>query len=128
MIWCIDLDNTITSTPDLMQALMRGLREEGNEVHILSGCHEDVVTPEVAAKKTAELRQLGFAQGQDYDVAVAVSGPEKEIPEGKVSYMRHVGASALVDNDKKNIKAARKAGFLGLRHYNPKGTDGETAH
>ena len=99
---------------------MRGLREAGCEVHIVSGCHSGDVNAKEMDQKRSELAQLGFQQGVDFDRAVATSGPKKKIPQGKVDYMRKVGASGLIDNDKKNIKAATKAGFLGLRHVDPK--------
>jgi hypothetical protein len=117
----VDLNDTITSTPDLMRAIMRGLRDAGCEVHVLTGCDEPSVTPEVQAKKLEQLGELNFVEGEDYDTAVAVSGPEKKVAQQKVNYMRHVGAVGLIDDRKRNIAAARKAGFLGLRHFDPKG-------
>jgi hypothetical protein len=117
-IWCVDLDDCISSTPDAMRTLMEGLRSQGIEVHVVSGIRDGPATPEHLKAKKALLEQLGC--GDSYDKLVAVSGPEDEVAAGKVNYMQHVGSSTLVDNDKRNVKAARKAGFLAFRHMDPK--------
>jgi hypothetical protein len=119
-IWCFDLDGTISSTPDLMATLMKGLREDDHQVHVVSGTHHDPATREDVVAKQALLDSLGLAQGTHYDKLVAVSGPEKMVAQRKVEYMKHIGAAGLVDNAKPNIKAARQAGFLGLLHVAPK--------
>ena len=119
--WCFDLNGTISSTPELMAALMKGLREAGHEVHVVSGTHHDPATEADLREKTDLLDKFGLKRGQDYDKLVAISGPETKVAAGKVQYMRHVKAAGLVDNAKANIKAARKAGFLGLLHVAPKG-------
>jgi hypothetical protein len=119
--WCFDLNDTISSTPALMKSLMKGLRDAGHEVHVLSGTHHDPATQADVAEKHDLLKKLGFEHGVDYDKLIAVSGPEKNVAQRKVDYMRHVKAAGLVDDRKRNIQAARKAGFLGLRHYDPKG-------
>ena len=119
-IWCVDLDSTITSTPDAMKALMAGVRGQGHEVHVVSGVRHGPAGPEDLKAKQALLEQLGFERGRDYDQLVAVGGPEKKVAAEKVSYMRHVGSTTLVDNARKNCKAARKAGFLAFQHLSPK--------
>ena len=116
-IWCIDLDGCISSTPDAMRALMGGLQAQGCEVHVLSGS-PGIATQEELADKKALLDSLGV--GDCFDKLIAVSGPEKDVAAGKVNYLTHVGAKALVDDRKKNCKAARKAGVLALRHLGPK--------
>lgn len=113
MIWAIDLDNTITADPDAMRALMCGLRSEGTSVHIVSGVIAPTVTKDDLLAKEEALRKLGC--GDCYDRLVGVANPKNDVSDLKVAYMRHVGASVLVDNLKKNCKAARKAGFLALR-------------
>ena len=123
--WCFDLDGTISATPELMKSLMKGLRDAGHEVHVLSGTHHDPATDADIREKMDLLIKCGLSHGDDFDKLVAVSGPEENVPARKVDYMRHVNAAGLVDNSKENIKAARKAGFLGLRHYDPKGSSGK---
>ena len=118
--WMCDLNDTITATPDLMRAICRGLRDAGHEIHILTGCQQENVTPDIGAEKFAQLAQAGFKQGRDYDKVVVVSGPEKHVARNKVQYMQHVGAAGLIDDRKRNVKAARKAGFMALRHVDPK--------
>ena len=119
-IWAVDLDDTITSTPEAMKSLMEGVRAQGCEVHVVSGVKDGPVTAQALAQKKALLDSLGFEQGTAYDQLIAVGGPEKKVAAGKVAYMTHVGASCLVDDRKKNCKAAKKAGFLALRHIAPK--------
>jgi hypothetical protein len=116
---CFDLDDTITRAPEFYRQVMWALRSCGHKVHVLSGTHHAPATPEDLTAKAELLRSLGCASC--YDELVAVSGPEDKVPENKVAYMRSVGASALIDNDKANVKAAQKAGFLALRHRSPKG-------
>ena len=123
--WCFDLNGTISSTPELMKSLMKGLRDAGHEVHILSGTHHDPATDADVREKMDLLNKCGLFHGDDFDKLVAVSGPESNVPARKVDYMRHINAAGLVDNSKQNIKAARKAGFLGLRHVAPKGKSGK---
>ena len=118
--WAVDLNDTISSTPELMKTLMKGIRDDGHEVHVLSGTDHDPATQEDVAEKKALLDQLGCEQGVHYDKLIAVSGPEKRVAAGKVQYMKHVGAVGLIDDRKRNISAVRKAGFLGLRHFDPK--------
>jgi hypothetical protein len=116
-IWVFDLDKTISAAPGLMKTLMDGLRANGDEVHIVSGTRSrGPATQADVQEKKDHLDSLGCADC--YDQLVAVSGPKKRIPEQKVNNMRHVGATAIIDNSKANIKAARKAGFVGLRFRN----------
>ena len=117
MLICIDLDQTIGAAPDFYRTLMQGFKAQGCEVHVLTGTPGPASQEELDAKK-AQLDALGC--GGCYDKLVIVSGPEKNVADEKVSYMTHVGATALVDNLKKNVKAARKAGFVALRHLGPK--------
>jgi hypothetical protein len=120
--WCFDLNDTISSTPELMMAMMVGLREAGHEVHVVSGTHHNPATLADLREKQELLDKLGLEKGTHYDKLVAVSGPESAVAERKVQYMRHTAAAGLVDNAKANIKAAKKAGFLGLLHVRPEGT------
>ena len=119
-VTCCDLDATITSTPDTMRAIMAGLRSQGHEIHVVSGVRKGPAGPQDLKDKQALLSQLGFEKGRDYDQLVAIGGPEKKVAAGKVNYMRHVGSTTLIDNDKRNVKAAQKAGFLAFRHMDPK--------
>ena len=121
-VWCFDLNDTISSTPGLMMTMMKGLREDGHQVHVVSGTHHEPATEHDLREKKDLLDKLGLEKGVHYDKLVAVSGPEAKVAERKVQYMRHTNAAGLVDNAKANIKAAKKAGFLGLLHVRPKGT------
>ena len=123
--WCFDLNDTISSTPDLMKCLMKGIRDAGSEVHVVSGTHHNPATQADLREKYDLLEKLGCEHGVHYDKLIAVSGPEDNVAKAKVDYMRHVNAAGLVDDRKRNIKAARKAGFLGLRHVDPKGKRGK---
>ena len=120
-IWAVDLNQTISATPALMKAIMKGLRDDGCCVVILTGSQVPEVTDEVVQEKLAQIKELGLEKGVHYDDAVAVSGPEKKVARNKVQWMQHHNAVGLIDDRKKNIKAAVKAGFLGLRHYDSKG-------
>jgi phage replication-related protein YjqB (UPF0714/DUF867 family) len=120
-IWCFDLDGTLTDDPETLKGMMKGLRESGHGVQVLTGSrHDENVTPELVAEKNEIMSGIGLKQGEHYDTAVVVGGPEKKVPKHKVQYMKHIGATGLVDNSKPNIKAARKAGFVGLHFRKPK--------
>jgi hypothetical protein len=114
-IWCCDLDGTATDFPKEMGALMRGLRAEVPpvQVHILTGHKADRPTPEIAREKIALLDSLGL--GDCWDKLAVVADPDNDVADKKVAYMKKVGATALVDNKKQNVKAARKAGFTAFR-------------
>ena len=117
MIACVDLDGTITDAPEFYKALMAGLRTQGWEVHVVTGLKDSsTVTPGDVTEREGRLQACGCERGVDYDKLVVVGGPKKELAGAKVNYMRHVGASTLIDNRKQNVKAAQKAGYLGLRH------------
>lgn len=108
MIVAVDLDNTISADPEFYHSEMRGLMKRGHQVHVVSG------NPE--AEKV--LGELGMLKGRDFTRCVRV--PKKGIARFKVAYMRHVGATHLIDNSKKNIRAVRRAGFTGHWHASPK--------
>ncbi|MEM0142436.1 MAG: hypothetical protein QXL94_00580 [Candidatus Parvarchaeum sp.] len=119
-IWCVDLDGTISNGATLFRQLMTGLHAQGAHVIILTGVSESNITNDIMEEKKTLLNALELRKGIDYDQLVIVSGPQKKVAEHKVNYMRHVGASALIDNDKRNIKAAKKAGFFAFKYSFPK--------
>ena len=96
---------------------MECLQAGGVQVHIVSGWEAEHADQEALEVKRQQLEDLGC--GHCYDKLVVVADPENDVAHQKVNYMRHVGASTLVDNDRANGKAARKAGFMALR---PQGT------
>lgn len=102
-----DFDGTITSDPEFYRGEMRGLMERGHEVHVVTG------NPDAHH----ELQRLGFHKGLDYTHVVTV--PLKHIGHTKVAYMKQVGATHIIDNRKKTIKRARKAGFTVHWHGSP---------
>lgn len=123
-VWCVDLNETISAYPDQMRKLMEGLRSGGDEVHVLSGWKAESADADALDHKRQQLEELGCgsgpgADGASYDRLVVVADPENHVADQKVAYMRHVGATGLIDNNRKNCKKAVKAGFLALR---PQGT------
>lgn len=108
MIVVIDLDGTISSDPDFYKGEMTGLRAQGHQVHVVTG------NPMAHTR----LAHLGLVQGRDFDHLATV--PRQHIATAKVEYMKQVGASHLIDNRRKNIQKARKAGFTGHWHAAPK--------
>ena len=113
----VDLNDTISAYPEEMRTLMEAYRAAGHEVHVLSGWEAESADQEALAEKTQQLKDLGCADC--YDKLVVVADPKNDVAEQKVNYMRHVGATTLVDNSRRNGKKARKAGFMALR---PQGT------
>lgn len=111
MIVAIDLDGTVSADPAFYRAEMDGLMKAGHEVHVLSG------NPE--AEKV--LGELGMVKGRDFTRCAIV--PKRRIAAVKVAYMRHVGASHLIDNRGKNVKAAQRAGFTAHWHRHPKAAE-----
>jgi len=103
-----DLDGTLSADPSFYKAELRGLMQHGHTVHVLTG------NPHAAD----ELHQLGFEKGVHYSHVATV--PKKHIARFKVAYMKHVGATQIIDNRKATIKAARAAGFTGHWHASPK--------
>jgi len=115
MLVCVDLDGTISAFPQEIGALMSGLMAQGHEVHILTGHKAESASPEVAREKIALVKSLGCEN--NWDKLVLVANPKNKVAKAKVAYMRHAGASVLIDNDKHNVKAASKAGFMALRPH-----------
>jgi len=105
---CLDFDGTIGADPDFYRSVMRGLMEHGHEVHVLTG----------NTQVSQHLSQLGMVKGRDFTHIAVV--PVKNISAVKVAYMRHVGATHLIDNTKENVQAARRAGFTAHWHRPPK--------
>lgn len=114
---CIDLNDTISAYPEEMRTLMEAYQAAGHEVHVLSGWEAEQADQEALAEKTQQLKDLGCADC--YDRLVVVADPANDVAALKVSYMTHIGSNTLVDNNRRNGKKARKAGFLALR---PQGT------
>jgi hypothetical protein len=119
-IWCCDLDGTITASPVLFKKLLHSLIQQGNTVMILTGMSGKHVTSQIVEEKRMILNDLGFHQGKEYHKLIVVSGPQKKVPEHKLSVMQHYKAFALIDNSKQNIKAITRAGFVGLHYRKPK--------
>lgn len=113
MLFCFDIDGSLTDFPEELGAIMSALQSNGHEVHVLSGYRGTVVTPSVMEEKTNLLKSLGC--GDAYSKLVVFASPRNQVASQKVAYMERAGACALVDNDKANAKAASKAGFLSLR-------------
>lgn len=107
----VDFDGTISADPEFYRAEMRGLMDRGHEVHVVTG------------NRTAEhdLAQLGMVKGRDFTRVVVI--PKKRIASTKVAYMRHVGATHIIDNRGKTCRKAVKAGFTAHHHKHPKKKD-----
>lgn len=103
-----DVDGTITADPAFYKGAMRGQMQGGDEVHVVTG----------NSRAREVLDQLGFAKGREFTTLVQV--PRKHIAHVKVAYMRHVGATDIVDNHGKTIKRAQRAGFTAHWHRGPK--------
>jgi hypothetical protein len=116
-LYCVDLDSTITAAPDVLRPILRGLKAANQQVHVLSGDHGPV-TAEVIRTKKRILTRLGF--DGCYDHLNVVAGPEKRVASEKVAYMRAHNAKTLIDNSKRNVKAAHRAGFVAFRLTHPK--------
>lgn len=111
--WMVDLDGTLTIFPNELGNLMCSLLSQGHDVQVLTGCEAEAVTPEIMQAKQDLLDSLNI--GKPYTKLVVVANKKNHVAKQKVSYMRHVNATGLIDNDKHNIKRAAKAGFLTLR-------------
>ncbi|MGH9082333.1 MAG: hypothetical protein ACRDWN_03210 [Acidimicrobiales bacterium] len=111
----IDLDGTCGAFPHEFESICSKLVAGGDQVFILSGGGK-TVTPTVIAEKRQFLTSLGFGVGS-YTALVVVPKP---YPAQKVQAMTEHGVKVLIDNDKKNCKAAAQAGFLALRLQNAK--------
>lgn len=102
-----DLDGTISADPAFYRAELAGLMQKGHEVHVVTG----------NAHGEQALRDLGFMKGRDYTTCSVV--PLKHIASAKVAFMKSIGATHLIDNRKKNIRKAVKAGFTAHHHLPP---------
>jgi hypothetical protein len=113
--WGIDIDGTIDSFPRLFQTLISDLVHGGNSVYILTGIEQPgPVKPEDVLAKRAYLASLGIT---DYTDIIVVPIPHDV---NKVKAMQDNDIAVLIDNDTRNTKAAKKAGFLSLLVTNSK--------
>ncbi len=113
MLFCFDIDGSLTDWPEELGAVMRALQKDGHKVEVLSGHLGTVVTEATIERKKKLLSSLGV--GDAYSRLVVFASPDNHVAEQKVNYMEQNNASALFDNNRQNVKAARKAGFLSLR-------------
>ncbi len=101
MLACFDIDGTIDAEPSLMQGLMSALKAAGHQIVVLTGCGQETPEPEDTIHKAEYLQSLGCAAC--YDQLVVLGEPADE---RKAEWLKQHGADLLVDNSKKNAKAA----------------------
>ncbi len=118
MIYCFDIDGSLTDHPVELGELMAALTKAGQEVHVLSGHKGETVPDDVIRFKEELLEELGVKPY--YSVLAVVAAPNGDVSAGKVAYMQTVGAAALLDNNRHNVKAVQKAGLTAIRVYKRK--------
>lgn len=112
MLFCFDLDGTLTNHAPVLGPVMNALQADGHTVHILSGHKGETVTKDVMDRKTSLLHSLGL--GDSYSKLVVFADPKNKVAKDKAAYMARTHAVALIDNNKHNVKHAAKIGALGL--------------
>lgn len=102
MLVGVDIDGTIDADPPVMLSLLQALRAAGHQVVILTGSSEpEQVVPGDVQQKEEYLQSLGF--GAAYDQLVVFAKPAADL---KAKWLKDNKADMLIDNSKKNVKAA----------------------
>lgn len=77
MIYCFDVDGTLTERPDIFGPMMKALIDAGHTVYPLTGMTY-ATTPfppdECTPWREAQLESLGIKRGRDYTEVVVVCG------------------------------------------------------
>jgi hypothetical protein len=97
----IDLDGTIDSDPVMFRKLMVALRERGDKVIVLTGCHNCPVTEADKTAKKVKLAGLGLA-GCYNKLKVVPNPPAK----AKAEYCAKHDVALLIDNSMMNAQLA----------------------
>lgn len=104
MLFCVDIDGSVDSDPQVFQTFCAALRAAGCQVAVLTGCHgSPTITPEDVQAKKDYLQQIGFSAYDD----LAVFPDNKNLPQAKADWCKQHGAAALIDNDRGNAQAAQ---------------------
>jgi hypothetical protein len=112
VIVAVDLDGTLDIYPQELRAIMSAVRAAGDTVIVISGSHKGFVDQGEVDGKAQMLASLGL--DRCYDELVVIPGPETDVADRKAAYLQSIQASVLIDNRKKNCRAATKAGMLAL--------------
>jgi hypothetical protein len=90
-----DIDGTITAAPAAFAAIMRALRRDGHEVHVVTG-QTDPITTEDTTARLRQLEKLGI--GTDCYERIHLSGPPDWVSD-KADYCREQGLDLVFEND-----------------------------
>jgi hypothetical protein len=113
LIYCFDLDGTLSAHPLEFGPMMRALKKDGHQVQILTGYKGPTMSEDVLKQKAILLDALGL--GDAYTAIVGFANLKNKVAHQKADYMSIVGAHLLIDNKKVNVKAAAQMGMVGLR-------------
>lgn len=104
-----DLDGTISAAPLQMCALMSGLRSQGWRVAVLTGTG-DGIAADPAGLKAKEAKLRAFGCEDCWDELVLFDATNAALAKQKAAWCAAHGVQIMVDNTRRNTKAATKVG------------------
>lgn len=111
-----DVDGVIDAFPRQIGTLIAALHAAAHGVFVITGVDADTVTPADVKQKKQFLASIGVGEDTYTDLIVT----PRPHAENKAKAIEANGIRLMVDNSKPNVKAATKAGCVGLLLWNTK--------
>jgi hypothetical protein len=98
MIFCFDVDGTITAQPDIFKEIMRGLKAIGHTVYVLTGTILGS-DPTPQESRDRQLGDLGFKEGEHFDEIIICQGYNwADCGELKGQFCKEKGVDFMIDD------------------------------
>lgn len=101
LVFCFDVDGTITANPSVFRAIMASLIDAGHTVYPLTGSleaghcnHQDLLR-----YRTNQLAMLGIIKGKHYTkISIAVGNTFEDVAQIKGKFCKEVGSAFMVED------------------------------
>lgn len=101
MVFCFDVDGTITANPSVFRAIMASLMAVGHKVYPLTGSLErgSVTHQDLLRYRTHQLGMLGIVKGKHYtEISIAIGNTFEDVAQIKGQFCKEVGSSLMVED------------------------------
>jgi hypothetical protein len=78
MIFCFDMDGTLTKAPKVLGEIMKSLKKSGHTVYILTGSLGETPPDKLQEYRLAQAKSLGLLIGESFDDIVSCVHPSFE--------------------------------------------------
>src|SRR4029077_15824406 len=98
MIYCFDIDGTLSERPMIFATVMEALLKAGHQVYPLTAAMSSW-GPDIEARRLAQLSKLGFEKGIHFtDVVVCVAGTLESCGNLKGQFCKDMNVSLMVED------------------------------